>query len=50
MLRIDDYTKKLRELIADVNKLIDEGVPRLNKQMSDAGLQILNPGKKITPP
>jgi len=25
-------------------------VPRLNKQMSDSGLQILNPGKKITPP
>jgi len=50
MLRIDDFTKKLRELIADVNKVMDEGVPKLNKQMSDAGLQILNPGKKIPPP
>jgi hypothetical protein len=50
MLRIDDLAKQLRTLIADVNKLIDEGVPRLNKQMSDAGLQIVNPGKKITPP
>ncbi|PYS61801.1 MAG: hypothetical protein DMF74_15395 [Acidobacteria bacterium] len=50
MLRIDDLAKQLRTLIADVNKLIDEGVPRLNKQMSDAGLQIVNPGKKIPPP
>ena len=50
MLRIDDYAKKLRELIADVNKVLDEGVPKLNKQMSDAGLQIVNPGKKIPPP
>jgi photosystem II stability/assembly factor-like uncharacterized protein len=50
MLRLDDLAKKLRELIADVNKVIDEGVPRLNKQMSNAGLQIVNPGKKISPP
>jgi len=50
MLRIDDLAKRLRALIAEVNKLIDEGVPKLNKQMSDAGLQIVNPGKKIPPP
>ena len=50
MLRIDDLAKQLRALIADVNKLIDEGVPKLNKQMSDAGLQIVNPGKRIPPP
>ncbi|MFS8085607.1 MAG: hypothetical protein ACMG6H_08255, partial [Acidobacteriota bacterium] len=50
MIRIDDLAKQLRALITDVNKVIDEGVPRLNKTMSDAGLQILNPGKKIPPP
>ncbi|HVS21793.1 MAG TPA: hypothetical protein VHD88_08080, partial [Pyrinomonadaceae bacterium] len=50
MLRIDDLAKQLRVLITDVNKVIDEGVPRLNKQMSDAGLQIVNSGKKIPPP
>jgi len=50
MLRLDDYAKKLRELIAEVNKMMDQDVPKLNKQMSDAGLQIVNPGKKIPPP
>ncbi len=50
MTRIDDLAKQLRVLIVDVNKVLEEGVPRLNKQMSDAGLQILNPGKKIPPP
>jgi len=50
LMRIDDLAKQLRQLIAEVNRVNDEGVPRLNKQMSDAGLQIVNPGKKITPP
>ena len=48
--RIDDLAKQLRALLADVNKLSDEGVPRLNKQMNDASLQIVNPGRKIPPP
>jgi hypothetical protein len=47
MTRIDDLAKQLRVLIADVNRMLEEGVPRLNKTMSDVGLQILNPGKKI---
>ncbi len=50
MMRIDDLGKQLRELLADINKIIEEGVPRLNKQMTDAGLQIVNPGKRIPPP
>lgn len=50
MTRIDDLAKQLRALIVDVNRVLEEGVPRLNKTMSDAGLQILNPGKKIPPP
>lgn len=50
LVRIYDLAKQLRDLIGDVNKLIEEDVPKLNKQMSDAGLQIVNPGKKITLP
>jgi photosystem II stability/assembly factor-like uncharacterized protein len=50
MIRIDDLARQLRELLGDINRMIDEGVPRLNKQMSDAGLQIVNPGKRIPPP
>jgi small-conductance mechanosensitive channel len=50
VMRIEDLAKQLRELLGDINKMIEEGVPRLNKQMSDAGLQIVNPGKRIPPP
>jgi hypothetical protein len=50
MARINDLAKQLRALIVDVNKLLEEEVPRLNKQINDAGLQISNPVKKIPPP
>jgi hypothetical protein len=50
MTRINDLAKQLRGLIVDVNKVIEEEVPRLNKQINDAGLQNSNPGKKIPPP
>jgi ABC-type transporter Mla subunit MlaD len=50
MARINDLAKQLRALIVDVNKLLEEEVPRLNKQINDAGLQISNPDKKIPPP
>jgi hypothetical protein len=46
MARINDLAKQLRALIVDVNKLLEEEVPRLNKQINDAGLQISNPGDK----
>jgi hypothetical protein len=33
-----------------VSKVLEEGMPRLNKQMSDAGLADFKAGKKIPPP
>jgi hypothetical protein len=50
IVRIDDLSKQLKDLLAELNKFIAEDVANLNKQLRDSGLQFLNPGKPIEPP
>ncbi|HEX3281553.1 MAG TPA: hypothetical protein VHR36_10015 [Pyrinomonadaceae bacterium] len=50
LVRIDDLTKQLNDLIAELNKFVDTDVANLNKQLREGGLQFLNPGKRIEPP
>jgi hypothetical protein len=40
----------LRVLIDQLNKLIDEAVPNLNKQIRDSGVSFVNPGQRVAPP
>jgi hypothetical protein len=49
-VRIDDLSKQLKDLLAELNKFIGEDVANLNKQLRDSGLQFLNPGKPVEPP
>ena len=49
-MRIDDLSKQLKDLLAELNKFIGEDVGNLNKQLRDSGLQFLNPGKPVEPP
>jgi polyhydroxyalkanoate synthesis regulator phasin len=48
--RIDDLSRQLKDLIAELNKFIGEDVNNLNKQLRDSGLQFLNPGKPVELP
>ncbi|HKB64208.1 MAG TPA: hypothetical protein VKC61_00010 [Pyrinomonadaceae bacterium] len=50
LIRIEDLSKQLRDLLAELNKFIAEDVANLNKQLRDSGLQFLNPGKPLEPP
>jgi len=50
LTRIEDLSKQLKDLLAELNKFIGEDVANLNKQLRDSGLQFLNPGKPIEPP
>jgi hypothetical protein len=48
--RIDDLSKELKLVIDQLNRVIEESVPNLNKQMRDSGAPFLNAGQRITPP
>jgi photosystem II stability/assembly factor-like uncharacterized protein len=50
LVRIEDLSKQLKDLLAELNKFIGEEVSNLNKQLHDSGLQFLNPGKPVEPP
>jgi photosystem II stability/assembly factor-like uncharacterized protein len=50
MARIDNLSKELKELIEQWNRLIDESLPSLNKQMRDSGVPFVNAGQRIPPP
>ncbi len=50
IVRIEDLSKQLKDLVAEMNKFIDEDVSSLNKQLRDSGFQFLNPGKRAEPP
>ena len=50
LVRIDDLSKQLKDIVAELNKFIAEDVANLNKQLRDSGLQFLNPGKLPEPP
>jgi hypothetical protein len=45
---LEVISKELASLIGELNKVIEESVPALNKQMMDGGIGILNPGKPIS--
>jgi photosystem II stability/assembly factor-like uncharacterized protein len=50
LVRIDDLTKQLKDILAELAKFIAEDVNSLNKQLRDSGFQFLNPGKPIESP
>jgi hypothetical protein len=43
-------SKELKAVIEQLNKVIEESVPNLNKQMRDSGAPFLIAGQRITPP
>ncbi len=45
--RIGELTGELKSIIDQLNKLVDEGAPNLNKQLRDSGVQFLNPGQRV---
>lgn len=50
LARLDALSKELKTLVDQLNKLIEEGIPNLNKQMRDGGVPFLNPGRPVVPP
>jgi len=46
---IDDLSTELKSLVDQLNKVIDEAVPNLNKQMRDSGVAFVNPGARVSP-
>jgi photosystem II stability/assembly factor-like uncharacterized protein len=48
--KIDELSKELKAVIEQLNKVIEDGVPNLNKQMRDSGAPFVTPGQRITPP
>ena len=40
----------MNPLVEQVNKVITEGVPNLNKQMMESGIGVLSTGPRIAPP
>src|SRR4029078_904339 len=47
LVRSEDLSKQVKDVIAELNKFIAEDVANVNKQLRDNGWQILNPGKSI---
>jgi hypothetical protein len=45
---LESISKDLATVIAELNKVIGEAVPALNKQVLDSGVQVLNPGKPVS--
>jgi photosystem II stability/assembly factor-like uncharacterized protein len=48
--RLTDLSNEVKSLIDQLNKLIDETLPNLNKQIRDSGVTFINPGPRIAPP
>jgi hypothetical protein len=48
--RMDELAGELRALVEQVNKLLEETVPNLNKQMRDSGMTFVNTTPRIAPP
>jgi photosystem II stability/assembly factor-like uncharacterized protein len=45
---IDDLSTELKALIEQLNRVIDEAVPNLNKQMRDSGVAFVSPGPRVS--
>jgi photosystem II stability/assembly factor-like uncharacterized protein len=50
LARLDDLWKEYKTLLEQLNKVIEESVPNLNKQMRDSGATFVNPGSRVVPP
>jgi hypothetical protein len=48
--KLGEFSVELKGLIDQLNKLIDEAVPNLNKQIRDSGVAFVNAGQRVTPP
>ena len=48
--KLAEFSSEMKTLVDQVNKLIDEAVPNLNKQIRDSGVSFVNPGQRVTPP
>ena len=48
--RIEAASGELRAFIEQLNKVIDESIPNLNKQMRDSGMTFVNAGQRVPPP
>ncbi|HVG21879.1 MAG TPA: hypothetical protein VNI02_22780 [Blastocatellia bacterium] len=48
--RIEDISAEVKAFVEQVNKLIDEAVPNLNKQMRDSGMTFVNAGQRVIIP
>ena len=50
MAKLVDLSTELKSLVTQVNKVIDEAVPSLNKQIRDSGVSFVNPGQRVPIP
>jgi hypothetical protein len=50
MSRLSELSTELKAMIEQLNKLIDETIPNLNKQIRDSGLSYVNPGQRVAMP
>lgn len=50
MEKLADLSTELKTLVTQVNKVIDEAVPNLNKQIRDSGVSFVNPGQRVPIP
>jgi len=48
--KLSELTTELKALVEQLNKLIEEAVPNLNKQIRDSGVSFVNPGQRVAPP
>ena len=45
---IEELSRELKSLIDQLNRVIDEAVPNLNKQMRDSGVAFVSPGPRVS--
>lgn len=48
--KLADLSTELKSIVEQVNRVIDEAVPNLNKQIRDSGISFVNPGPRIPTP
>jgi hypothetical protein len=47
---LGSLSAELKALVEQINKIIDESVPNLNKQIRDSGVAFVNPGQRVPLP
>jgi ABC-type transporter Mla subunit MlaD len=48
--KLSELSSELKGLVEQLNKLIDEAIPNLNKQIRESGLSFINPGQRVALP